>query len=99
MELSLVGFFKKGISEVKGVMLSAAKNLRATRREMLRCAQHDRPDRRVSKKPTSESPYGGASVQLILHQPPQHRQQNPSVFVVGYVDRAIQAGDGLEGEG
>ena len=35
-------------------MLSAAKHLRPARREMLRCAQHDRRDRPGSKNPTSE---------------------------------------------
>ncbi len=36
-------------------MLSAAKNLSPGRTQILRCAQNDRRDRRVSKKPTSES--------------------------------------------
>ena len=36
---------------------------------------------------------------LPLHQPPQYRQQNAAIFVVGHVDGAIQARDGLEGEG
>ncbi len=46
-------FFRKGASEVGCVILSAAKDLRLARREILRCAQDDslwRPAR--FKKPT-----------------------------------------------
>src|SRR6266852_4874303 len=46
-------FFRKGVSEVGCVILSAAKDLRWARREILRCAQDDslwRPAR--FKKPT-----------------------------------------------
>ena len=49
-------FFRKGASEVGCVILSAAKDLRWARREILRCAQDDslwRPAR--FKKPTRVS--------------------------------------------
>src|SRR2546421_12565639 len=50
--------FWKGTSEGGGVILSAAKNLRTARREILRCAQNDRADGRISKKPPSERATG-----------------------------------------
>ena len=43
-------------------MLSIAKNLRAGGREILRGAQHDRRNRRVSKKPPGERSGGQGAV-------------------------------------
>ncbi len=42
-------FFGKGVSVVGVVILSAAKNLSPSRTQILRCAQNDRRERRVSK--------------------------------------------------
>src|SRR5258708_20798252 len=37
-------------------------------------------------------------VYLFLYQSPQYCRQNPTVLVVGHIDGAIEAGDGLERE-
>ncbi len=49
-----VRFFGKGVTNLGGVILSAAKNLSPSRTQILRCAQDDRRKRRVSINPTSE---------------------------------------------
>src|SRR5258708_32018624 len=37
-------------------------------------------------------------VYLFLHQSPQYCRQNPTVLIVGHIDGAIEAGNGLERE-
>ncbi|HLI07719.1 MAG TPA: hypothetical protein VKV40_14195 [Ktedonobacteraceae bacterium] len=38
------------------------------------------------------------TIYLPLHQSPQHSQENAAIFVVGDIDRAVEAGNGGKGE-